>query len=104
MANAGINTTTGTIYQAADATTLATNYAAIVNTIIDCELTLDGTIEVAQASLGTVKTNGTTLTSSTDWTAVDAHTIKLVGQACTNYNKATTLPEITATFTCGSSH
>jgi von Willebrand factor type A domain len=104
MANAGVNTTTGTVYQSADATALATNYTAIFNTIIDCEMTLDGTIDVAQASLGTVKSNGTALTYSTDWTAVDDHTIKLVGTACSDYNAAVTAPEITATFTCGSSH
>lgn len=104
MANAGINTATGTIYRAADATALATNYTAIFTTIMDCEMTLDGTIDVAQASLGTVKSNGTPLTYSTDWTAVDDHTIKLVGTACSTYNATATAPAITATFTCGSSH
>jgi hypothetical protein len=103
MANAGVNGT-GTPYQSADAAALTTNYTSIFTAIMDCELTLDGTIDVAQASLGTVKSNGTALEYSTDWTAVDEHTIKLLGSACTTYNTTMPAAEITATFTCGSSH
>jgi hypothetical protein len=102
MANAGVGGT-GTTYNVTSPATLATAYTTIFNTVLDCELTLDGTIDVAQASLGTVKLNGTTLVYTTDWTAVDEHTIKLVGQKCIDYNSAATAPEITATFTCGSS-
>jgi hypothetical protein len=103
MADAGVNGT-GTAYQTADADTLATNYKSVFAAIMDCEMTLDGTIDVAQASLGTVKANGTALVYSTDWTAVDEHTIKLLGTACTTYNSTMPAQEITATFTCGSSH
>jgi hypothetical protein len=103
MANAGAGGT-GTSYNATTPATLTAAYTSIFNLVLDCELTLDGTIDVAQASLGTVKSNGTELVYTTDWTAVDEHTIKLVGAACTAYNTAATAPEITATFTCGSSH
>ena len=103
MANAGAGGT-GTPHNVTSSATLTTAYSTIFDAVIDCSMTLDGTIDVAQASLGTVKSNGTTLVYTTDWTAVDAHTIKLVGQACTAYKAAATTPEITATFTCGSSH
>ena len=33
--------------------------------------------------------------------ALDAHTIQLVGAACTAYKAPVTAPEITATFACG---
>ena len=102
MANAGVGGT-GTTYNVTSPATLATAYTTIFNLVLDCEMTLDGTIDIAQASLGTVKMNGTALEYTTDWTAVDDHTIKLVGQKCTDYNSAMTTPEITATFTCGSS-
>ena len=103
MANAGAGGT-GTSYNATSVATLMTHYTSVFDQILDCEMTIDGTIDIAQASLGTVKSNGTELEYTTQWTAVDDHTIKLVGQACTDYNAATTTPEITATFTCGSSH
>jgi von Willebrand factor type A domain len=107
IANAGTNNTTATpspYWDANNPTDVTNDYNAIFNTVLDCELTLNGTIDVAQASLGTVRSNGTMLTYSTDWTAVDEHTIKLLGNVCTMYNAATPPPEITATFTCGSSH
>ena len=103
VANAGAGGT-GTPYQANSLTDLTTAYTTIFNLVLDCEMTIDGTIDVAQASLGTVKSNGMELEYTTEWTAVDDHTIKLVGAACTAYNAAPTTPEITATFTCGSSH
>ena len=103
MANAGVNGT-GTAYQSADVAALTTNYTSVFNAIMDCEMTLDGTIDVAQASLGTVKANDLALEYSTDWTAVDDHTIKLLGSACATYNSTMPAQEITATFTCGSSH
>jgi hypothetical protein len=103
IANAGAGGT-GTPYAANSLADLTTAYTTIFNLVLDCELTLDGTIDVAQASLGTVKLNGTALVYTTDWTAVDEHTIKLVGQKCIDYNSAVTTPEITATFTCGSSN
>jgi hypothetical protein len=105
IANAGLGSTTNVpYYSSASLTDVTANYTSIFNAIVDCKMTIDGTIDVAQASLGTVKTNGTTLAYTTDWTAVDDHTIQLVGQACTDYKSAPTAPEITATFTCGSSH
>ena len=105
IANAGLGSTTNVPYYTSNSLTEVTaGYTSIFNSILDCEMTLDGTIDVAQASLGTVKSNGTELAYTTDWTAVDDHTIKLVGQACTAYKTAATTPEITATFTCGSSH
>jgi hypothetical protein len=105
IANAGINSTTAPApVQAGSQAAVMAAYQTIFDTVLDCEFTLDGTIDVSQASLGTVKSNGTELTYTTDWTAVDTKTIKLVGQACTDYKAATTLPEITATFTCGASH
>jgi hypothetical protein len=103
MADAGVNGT-GTAYPSPDVATLTTNYTTVFNAIMDCEMTLDGTIDVAQASLGTVRVNGTTLVYSTDWTAVDEHTIKLLGTTCATYNSTLPAQEITATFTCGSSH
>ena len=101
MANAGAGGA-GTMYNAMSLPDVTADYTAIFDAVLDCELTLDGTIDPAQASLGTVKSNGTTLEYMTDWKALDAHTIQLVGTACSAFNNAPTLPEITATFTCGS--
>ena len=102
MANAGVGGA-GTKYNAMSLTDVTADYRSIFDAVLDCELTLDGTIDPAQASLGTVKSNGATLAYTTDWKALDAHTIQLVGKACTDFNNAPSLPEITATFTCGSS-
>jgi hypothetical protein len=101
MANAGVGGA-GTKYNAMSLADVTADYTAIFNAVLDCELTLDGTIDPAQASLGTVKSNGTTLAYTTDWKALDTHTIQLVGKACSDFNNAPTVPEITATFTCGS--
>lgn len=105
IANAGLGTTTDVPYYSThSAADVQASYTSVFDAVLDCKMTVNGTIDVAQASLGTVKSNGTALAYTTDWIAVDAHTIQLVGQACIDYNTATTLPEITATFTCGSSH
>jgi hypothetical protein len=102
IANAGVGSTTNVAYYTSSSLTDVTNnYKTIFDTIMDCELKLDGTIDPNQASLGIVKSNGTALVFTDQWTVVDTHTIKLVGQACTDYNAAPTAPEITATFTCG---
>ncbi|HEX7700237.1 MAG TPA: vWA domain-containing protein [Kofleriaceae bacterium] len=103
MANAGVGGA-GTKYNAMSLADVTADYTSIFNAVLDCEMTLDGTIDPAQASLGTVKSSGTTLTYTTDWKALDTHTIQLVGKACTDFNNAPTVPEISATFTCGSSH
>jgi von Willebrand factor type A domain len=102
MANAGAGGA-GTMYNPMSLPDVTTAYTSIFNAVLDCQLTLDGTIDPAQASLGTVKSNGATLEYTTDWKALDAHTIQLVGTACSDFNNAPTVPEITATFTCGSS-
>jgi hypothetical protein len=105
IANAGLGSTTNVPYYSTNsAEDVQAGYTSVFNAILDCKLTIDGTIDVAQASLGTVKSNGTALVYTSDWIAVDDHTIQLVGGACTAYNTAATAPEITATFTCGSSH
>jgi hypothetical protein len=102
IANAGVGSTANVTYYTANSQAeLLTAYQTILGSVVNCEMTLDGTIDPNQASLGIVKSDTTMLTFTTDWTVVDTHTIKLVGQACTNYNAATTPPEITATFTCG---
>jgi len=102
IANAGVGSTTNVpYYTASSEAQVQTNYQTIFDAVMDCSLTLDGTIDPNQASLGIVKSNGTTLAFTTDWTVIDTHTIKLVGQACTDYKASMTSPEITATFTCG---
>jgi hypothetical protein len=104
MANAGVGATGGTNAQYWDANSQAdvtAAYQAIFDKVLDCELSVDGTIDLAQASTGTVKSNATTLGYTTDWIALDAHTIQLVGATCTAYKAAVTAPEITATFACG---
>ena len=102
IANAGVGSATNVpYYSASSVATLTTAFTTVFNTLIDCKLTLDGTIDPNQASLGTVKSNGMSLAFTTDWTVVDTHTIQLVGAACTTYKAAPITPEITATFTCG---
>jgi len=101
MANAGVGATNAMYWDANNPTDVQTAYQAILDKVLDCELTLDGTIDPAQASTATVRSNATTLQLATDWVALDAHTIQLVGAACTAYKAAITAPEITATFACG---
>jgi hypothetical protein len=104
MANAGVGATSGTNAMYWDANSQAdvtAAYQAILDKVLDCELAVDGTIDLTQASTGTVKANGMTLAFTTDWIALDPHTIQLVGSACTEYKAALTAPEITATFACG---
>jgi hypothetical protein len=104
MANAGVGATPGTnatYWDANNQADVTAAYQAILDKVLDCELSVDGTIDMAQASTGTVKSNGMTLAFTTDWIALDAHTIQLVGAACTAYKAALTAPEITATFACG---
>jgi len=104
MANAGVGATGGTnatYWDANGPADVTAAYNAIVDKVLDCELTVDGTIDMARASTGTVKSNGTALAFMTDWVVRDAHTIQLVGSACTEYKAAVTAPEVTATFACG---
>ena len=95
MANAGVGATTtnATYWDANSQADVTTAYQAILDKVLDCELSVDGTIDVAQASTGTVKSNGTMLAFPTDWIALDPHTIQLVGAACTAYKAAMTAPE-----------
>lgn len=104
MANAGAGATGGTnapYWDANGPADVTAAYNAIIDKVLDCELTVDGTMDVAQAATGTVKSNSTALAYMTDWVVLDAHTIQLVGSACTEYKAAVTAPEVTATFACG---
>jgi len=95
MADAGLGTTGAATYNANSQADLTTAYQTIVDQILDCEFTIDtGTTSAS----GTVKVDGVAKTYGTDWKEVDGTTFQLLGQACTDYKAATTVPEVTASF------
>jgi len=105
MANAGQGVTAGQTnakyYTADSATSLKDAFQQIIGGVVSCELNINGTIDTAQASSGTVKLNGQALTYGTDWELLNnGSTIRLLGAACDQL-KAATNPQVQASFTCG---
>lgn len=73
----------------------------IIQGVVSCELTINGTIDQTQAMDGTVKLNGVELMFGTDWELVDGSTIRLLGQACETL-KTSANPNVEASFPCNS--
>lgn len=76
-------------------------FQQIIGGVVSCELAINGTVDVNQASGGTVTLNGNMLTYGTDWELVNGNTIRLLGGACDTLKGATN-PMVSATFPCGS--
>lgn len=104
VANAGVgmDPTTGTApyFVANNAAQLRAAFDTIIGGVVSCDLALDGSIDPNQAGSGTVTLNGVNLMFGSEWEAVDADTIRLVGAACDTLTSSTN-PVVTANFPCG---
>ncbi|MEZ4365840.1 MAG: VWA domain-containing protein [Kofleriaceae bacterium] len=103
VANAGVgldpDTGTAPYYRADSPAELTSAFGSIINGVQSCELDIDGQIDPALASQGTVTLNGGTLVYGSDWQAVDGDTIELIGAAC-EILKGQPNPTVTANFPC----
>jgi hypothetical protein len=104
LANAGIGSSgspAAMFWLANDTATLSDALATIVGGVVSCNLTINGTIDPAQACSGSVTLAGTPLTCGdpNGWHAVDANHIQLDGTACDMLLSGTT--PLVATFPCG---
>ena len=110
VANAGVGVAPGQpnapYYTANNTAGLTMAFQQIIGGVLSCDLAINtsggGTVDPATAMAGTVVLNGTTLVYGTDWT-VDPNgmVIHLLGAAC-NTLKASTTPNVDASFPCGS--
>jgi hypothetical protein len=105
MANAGAGVTTAQpnapYYTSNSPAQMTTAFQQIIGGVLSCDLTINGTVDTAQASSGQVTLNGQPLQYGTDWTLVNGNTIELLGQACSTF-KGSTNPTVDASFSCGS--
>ncbi|MFT3692255.1 MAG: VWA domain-containing protein [Kofleriaceae bacterium] len=97
VADKGVGGAGGTTHTGDSQANLNAGYMAIFDELIDCSFTTTETLDVNDASHGTVSYDGTALATS-DWTIVDNHTIKLSTDKCAMYKAATTTPVITASL------
>lgn len=100
LADAGQGMANAPYYIANDAASLAAAFQQIINGVISCDLSINGTIDEGQAMNGTVTLNGMTLMYGTDWQLVNGNIIRLVGNACTTLKNSTN-PQVNASFPCG---
>ena len=104
MANAGLGAGAGgtaPYWVAGDDRGLRDALSEIVGGVLSCDITLNGSIDLADACTGTVELNGVALPCDdpNGWEAVDATHIRLLGTACdmlTGDSGAT----LTASFPC----
>lgn len=105
MANAGQGVGQGQqnakFYTANSPTELQQAFQSIIGGVVSCELSINGTVDPAQAQGGTVTLNGMQLMYGTDWIVVNGTTIRLLGAACDTL-KSSTNPVVQASFPCGS--
>jgi hypothetical protein len=104
VANAGAGVTTGMpnapLYKANNPAELAAAFNTIINGVVSCDLTVNGSLDQTQAAGGDVRLNGRSLTFNTDWQLIGDHTIRLLGAACTELKTAAN-PVVNGTFPCG---
>ena len=104
MANAGQGVMPGApdakYYTANSPADLQAAFQAIIGGVVSCELQINGTVDPAQASSGSVSLNGAQLTYGTDWIVVNGNTIRLLGAACDTL-KSSSNPQVQASFSCG---
>ncbi|MBA3542634.1 MAG: VWA domain-containing protein [Deltaproteobacteria bacterium] len=106
LANAGAGVQTGQpnapYFVGNNAAELSAAFQSIIGGVLSCDLMLSGQVDPQNASVGTVTLNGTTLTYGTDWTvAGNGTTLTILGQAC-EMLKSSAMPNVAATFPCGS--
>jgi hypothetical protein len=104
MANAGAGVQAGQpnaqYYLANTPADLKTAFDQIIVGVTSCELTINGTIDEAQAASGTVTLNGAPLSYPADWELVNGNIIRLKGGACDTL-KGTPGSTVEASFPCG---
>ena len=102
VANAGLGLAPGApdapFWVATDVTGFEVALRTIVDAVLSCEVELAGSVVPARACRGTVTLGADTLTCDTDWRAVDATHIELLGAACDRLLH--TADELVATFPC----
>lgn len=97
IADKGVGGTGGTTHVGDSQAHLNAGYQAIFDALIDCSFTTTQTLDVNNASKGSVTYDGMPLAAS-DWSIVDNHTFKLSSDKCTAYKTATTTPVIAASL------
>lgn len=75
-------------------------FGQIIGGVRSCDIMVNGTVDLSQASSGTVILNGTSLMYGTDWTMKDDRTLELLGDACNEYLNSTPVM-LSASFPCG---
>jgi hypothetical protein len=99
VANAGIGDSDAPFWVASDTAGLNTALETIIGGVVDCRLTLEGAINPELACSGTVSLDGSPIPCDDPdgWHVIDATTIELTGDACTELQGGATL---TARFPC----
>lgn len=102
VANAGRGVAAGNpdapFWVATDVTGFEAALRTIVDAVLSCEVQLAGSIVPARACEGTVTLGADTLSCGSDWRAIDATHIELLGTACNRLLH--TSDELVATFPC----
>jgi von Willebrand factor type A domain len=104
VANAGAGVTAGQpnapVYKGNNPAELKAAFDTIIGGVVSCDLTVNGVIDQSQAAGGKVRLNGRLLTFNVDWQLIGDHTIRLLGDSCTELKNAAT-PVVDGTFPCG---
>lgn len=105
VANAGLGRTVppdmnAPYYVATDTTGLSSALETIIGGAVSCTLELEGTIsDLAMACAGTVRIGTDVLECGTEWRAVDATHIEILGAACDRLLSGS--EEVSGEFPCG---
>jgi hypothetical protein len=87
-------------YRALNPADLVVAFEQISDVIRDCQIDIDGQVDLDKADQGTVVLNGTELTFGTDWEMVDGNTLRLLGAACNTFRDNADV-SLTGEFPCG---
>ncbi len=104
LANAGAGVQAGQpnapVFVGNDPAQLTTSFNTIIRGVVTCDVTITGSVTQEQAGQAVVRLNGRTLTFGTDWVLIGDRTLRLQGQACTDFKNAET-PMVNGDFPCG---
>jgi len=75
-------------------------FGEIIRGVRSCEIDVNGTVDLDQASQGEVVMNGDRLEYGTDWEMVDEDTMQLLGAACDTFLNTDEV-SLSAEFPCG---
>ena len=90
-----------TIYSPQNPDDLTATLTQLIGDAVSCDITLNGTLDVARACEGLVQVNSETLDCNSDqgWKAIDSSRIALQGTACERFKSDPTVM-LNATFPC----